>query len=175
MSQLLIAILPILGTLAGGILTYFITSKIEARKLIQQIEAENRRWEREKSDRRQQHKREALEIILEWIKPTRDAVHQASSLLERYKKKEIDKITFISTYPDPTPSLKVLPPHYKAFLPEMLHSRIRFLQGVLLDAKYIATLDDYLLDMWKKDIDEMKQQVGTLEKEVEAEYRSTFD
>jgi polyhydroxyalkanoate synthesis regulator phasin len=174
MSQLFIAILPILGTLAGAGLTYLVTSRIEARKWRQQIEAENHRWEKEKADLRSQRKREALEIILGWIEPIRESAWQASSLIGKHQRGDIDGEEFRSKYPKLKESLQPLPAHYKAFLPQELDIKLKHLQ-MKLYLGIIATFDKSIATKSKERVDSIRDEITKLEEELQKEYLKTFN
>lgn len=164
---------PLLGTLIGGLITYFSTRAVE-----------NRKWEQQKRDRLQEQRREASAIALEWLDPIRNALTKASlissaSLYERRSAEELRK-----SWPDLLTALSRMDPPTKlqVLLPASTYERgLQIIHG--LDELRTFTIfntpskpEDWQvrLEQCTKHIATLQNILSSLEKDLLEEYQQTF-
>jgi hypothetical protein len=137
-----------LGTFVGGFITYFVTKA-----------SENRKWQKEKNDLFQEHKRKALAIVLEWIGLLQKALSDASFLSSRFQRGIIDHESFVRDFPYVISVLKENEPpaSFRVMLPEDVYSLSREIVDGIEKLKYLV------LENPKPDTDYFNL-VATLEK-----------
>jgi hypothetical protein len=123
------ALVALLATLIGGLLTYLATAL-----------AEHRRWKREKRDRFSGEQREAIALALEWIEPLESAVIWASALAGAALRGNHNQEAVHEQWPHVLTDLKTrdLPARLRAVLPDAVYQGafdiVRQLDGLRIQA-----------------------------------------
>ena len=167
-------LLPLIGVLIGGLITYLTTRALDGR-----------RWQREKKDRLQERQREALALALDWLAPIEAAWIRASGSALSLIHGRISEDEFLNRWPDllsalskrdiPAP-LRVLLPHTayeKGFeIIEHLDALNDFsLAAQARDGKSILETCDQFVQHEKQ----FKQTLKMLEQELVEAYKKTFE
>jgi hypothetical protein len=167
------AVAPLLGTLIGGLITYLATRAVEKRK-----------WEQEKRDRLQEHRREAIGLALEWIAPIHSALTQASLCTRSYLLGIIDVTKFMHDWPKLLSALasKDLPARMQVHLPSDAYARgQRIIIGLdrLMTYNLVGRVED--TDDLKAKFNEcfstlegLSSELDAMENNLKEEYRRTY-
>jgi len=175
-ERLIEILMPFVGVLIGGLITYWATAA-----------AADRRWKQEKKDRRSAAEREAIAKALEWLDPIDRAISTAnlevSSLLQFHR----DDEEFLSSFPhvlsalsqlDPSPAERLLLPQdayvighrIARRLDEARTSGVMWFQQAKMEKKPMLGLHECgkILDAASKDATQLRDLLSQA-------YRGTFD
>jgi hypothetical protein len=113
-SKLLTIAGPLLGVVVGGLISALSTWGLE-----------HRRWRRNRSEKLEALRRDALTAALEWIEPMRNAESHASSLVMAVIRGDVDDEQFLEEFPYLIGDLakKDLSASLRAILPDDGYSR----------------------------------------------------
>jgi hypothetical protein len=165
-KSILDAFFPLLGTIIGGLITYFTTRLLDKR---------NRQMER--AEKVKEQKREAIALALEWISPLTDAVMKASLVSVSFQQGRITKEEYRQRQPIGYDlPIKDPPARLRVFLPKGTYPRL---------LEMIRTFERFYADAMRKDLGSLEQtldmaanldtQLKTLSDLLNAEYLQTFD
>lgn len=163
-KSLIDVLLPLLGTLIGGLISYLATTA-----------AEDRKYRREKKDRLQEQQREALALALEWIEPIGNALTRATSVSRSLQMHLIDENQFLHDYPDLIASLANMDPpaRLRVFLPKDAYPTVNEIVSELDTIKAKALSHGTLMECIELGAD-LSVKLGNLKNYLEDEYRKTF-
>ncbi len=174
-STLITIVGPLLGTIVGGFITFFVMCNVE-----------RQRWRQERQEKFFCLQRDALATTLEWIEPMRNAEIRASSLLMAAIRGEIEDELFLEKFPYLLGELikKELPACQRAVLPDNVYARghriVRELEEVrILGVKYgqearIMGKPFAGFQECSAKLDFINQQITAFETELREAFRRTF-
>ena len=175
-KDVLAVLFPLLGTVIGGLITYWAI-----------VTAENRRWRRERQRRVQRHKREAIALALEWLEPIKIVLHKAASIATTsFSDHPEQSAKALREFPDVDVELKRLnldpPRHLQLFLREGAYSKVRAIKSELRKLRRLTEVTVRLGDQGMAHYDEVFDRIRVafdaltdLVEYLEQEYVGTFD
>jgi len=167
---------PLLGVIVGGLITYFVSSRIE-----------RQRWRHERQEKLLLLQRDALAAALEWIEPMRNAETRASSMIMAAIRGDFDHDKFLKEFPYLLGELvkKDLPANQRAVLPDNIYKRgqqiiremdelsflgVKFGQETIAMGKPMPGFQDC-----NKKLDSVHEQISGLENDLRKAFRQTFE
>ena len=170
------ALMVMSGVVVGGLMTYLTTRSIE-----------NKRWEAQKQDRLQEHRRQALGLALEWIPPIELAVENAAMIASDYLDNQTSETEFVKKWPNLLHELakRDLPMRLNVLVPisiqqqtDAIVDEVRFLQSYTLSVKWTrkAEQTEWLnnIQVFKNRVAELRARLSRLKADLKLEYDKTF-
>ena len=170
------ALMVMLGVITGGLIAFLTTTAIE-----------KKRWEAQKADRTQEHRREALALALEWIPPIELALEKAVMLASGYLRNETSEKEFSRQWPNLLHELAIrdLPMRLNVLVPDSIQQRtnaiieeLRSLQSFTFSVKPVRNVDQ---SEWMKrfhafsdQASKLRNEFTLLKQELISEYKKTF-
>lgn len=163
-------IAPLIGTIIGGLISYFSI-----------VSSENRKIKQQKQNIIQEQKREAIKIALQWIDPINNAITRVSLQANPYYPNQANT----DGWPNLLNQLKKydVPRHLLVFLPEEAYKKsfaiIRLLDDLRHSVLFIqepSTEEDRrnFFNTASSILDTLRNNFEELSKMLEDEYRKTF-
>ena len=88
LDRILVLLLPLLGVLVGGLMTYFATRSVETR-----------RWKQQKRDRLAEGRRDAISQALAWLDPMDRTLTTVNMLVSSLLQLHIEDEDFLDRFP----------------------------------------------------------------------------
>lgn len=164
---------PLLGTIVGGLITYLATRA-----------ADHRKWKRERQEKLDERRREALEVAYSWVTPLDCAIAKAEGYANLYRHGTVDKERLLEQWPHALGAVEDVPDHLRPFLPEDAYrlslgivNKLEELKVVMLNHERTFDLTDEGKEMVRQRLrllQEVKDNLQSLRDQLEEAYLKTF-
>ena len=167
----------LLGVGTGSIATYFVVKAVD-----------QKRWNREKADRLETVRRDAIARALLWLEPMQDCVGKADTSIAAFLRSEMDEETFVNQYPSINEKLEELtiPADLRVLLPEgteasrdnvartLSYIRFRASSVWLPEVRREEKKIDGIFEECGRLLNEVSELINDLARKLRAEYVRTY-
>lgn len=171
-TDLLNIIFPLIGTIIGGVISFYSIKAIE-----------NRKWKQQKIEKYQEEYREAIASTLEWIDPFNDAIDEAQMVVADYVMGRRCAEEYVFAWPKILghPAIKDPPKRLRILLPEKIYPKF---MSILNSLERVETLPlrgmrgteefGYNYLQTRDKLNQLQQELNDLEKDLIREYKKSI-
>jgi hypothetical protein len=171
-TDVLNIIFPLIGTIIGGLISFYSISELE-----------NRKWKQQKIEKYQEEYREAIASTIEWIDPIKNAIDEAQMVVADYVMGRRNEEEYVLAWPKILghPGIKDPPKRLRILLPEKIYPKF---MSIVQSLDRVETLplggkrgtkefgDNYFQTRDK--LDQLQQELNDLENYLINEYKKSI-